>query len=485
MLKSKICILLKMLNFAYAVFIANKGIFRKNRSKIKMPILSCPFCKFSEKALSCENSFITSFLGIYTNIGENDLEMFSAAQFFQQSIKNSLNSASWGVSDINISYQSGVDEDSLTELSFPSLVPGNEITIAGRLEGDGESIIKVGLSYTALGSEQMSFIKYYNQAASKLDNGPLWDTFSIRSYYNLQMTQYLDEWHKMTPKDDSSALENIIMDLSVENQLLTPFVTLHVAKPGLRASMDGGFSLADFGFRKRRSVKEKPMTYQELKFRHRGRHAVKKMVQKYEPVLCGNSELIAFPTDLEFFTDMDFVCFDPAELEFEELEIYKSENVNVKGQVMFGQLNEIYIGNNEEGVKVSFDRNGPKISHVEDHLETVLEFGSHIISDTISASRFGNYSYVYFDNLMIALELKDTYFKFEIGKLNPERGLSPSQPNFDDNKLHCFEQAVNVSKCTNHDISALSSDMPKRHGRDRKITVADFNRHIELELVKF
>ena len=101
------------------------------------------------------------FSGIHATIGENDLEMFVAAQFYHQAIRNSLSSAQWGVSDIKIAYESGVDENSITQTSFPSLVPGNELVVAGRFKGDGESMVKIVLTYKALGimSEQKSFTK--------------------------------------------------------------------------------------------------------------------------------------------------------------------------------------------------------------------------------------------------------------------------------------------------------------------------------------
>ena len=98
---------------------------------------------------------------------------------------------------------------------------------------------------------------------------------------------------------DSTALEDIIMKRSLENKLLTPFVTLHVAKPGLRSAMNTGYLMSQFGdfaFRKKRDTDEKlNVSYQELKFRHRGKKPKVTSMHVYEPLLCGNSELLAFP----------------------------------------------------------------------------------------------------------------------------------------------------------------------------------------------
>ena len=62
--------------------------------------------------------------GVHAQIGETDMEMFSATQFYQNSMRNALGSAAWGVSDIKVNFQSGVDQNSLTKIDFPSLVPG-------------------------------------------------------------------------------------------------------------------------------------------------------------------------------------------------------------------------------------------------------------------------------------------------------------------------------------------------------------------------
>ena len=52
------------------------------------------------------------------------MEMFSATQFYQNAMRNALGSAAWGVSDIKVNFQTGVDQNSLTKVAFPSLVPG-------------------------------------------------------------------------------------------------------------------------------------------------------------------------------------------------------------------------------------------------------------------------------------------------------------------------------------------------------------------------
>ena len=139
------------------------------------------------------------------------------------------------------------------------------------------------LSYVALGEEKMEFTKYFNQAASEINYGPLWNSFSSRSYVNIEMLDYLDEWHKMTVDEDRSAIEELIVERSLESNLLTPFVTLHVAKPGLRSAMRSGFSLSQFGdfsFRKRRAADSNTMHYQEIKFRHRGKKVRRKFRKK-------------------------------------------------------------------------------------------------------------------------------------------------------------------------------------------------------------
>ena len=45
-------------------------------------------------------------------------------------------------------------------------------------------------------------MQYFNQAASKTENGPLWQEFSSRSAVNVEMVQYLHEWHNLKPEEE-------------------------------------------------------------------------------------------------------------------------------------------------------------------------------------------------------------------------------------------------------------------------------------------
>jgi len=404
--------------------------------------------------------------------------MFSATQFYHNAVKNALSAAAWGVSDIHVSYENGVDSNSLTKVNFDTLVPGNELVVAGKLQGDGESMVKIVLSYVALGSEQMSFTKYFNQAASKLDNGALWHSYSSRSAVNLEMTQYLDEWHKMTLDDDRTQLEDIIITRSLENNLLTPFVTLHVAKPGLRSAMKDGFSLSNFGdfnFRKRRDATEEARRYQDIKFRHRGKHGLT-VSHSYSPVLCGSSELLAFPNE-----ESDYVCFEPAELELDELVIFQSETVNVTGYLKYGQLNELYIGDKTDGIRVTIAGYGPKVYHKQGELETTLPFGTTTVNSHITTARFSNYTYVYFDDHMIGIELHDTTFNFEIGERD-DTGFMPSKP-LHKPDLHCFGRQISISKCSAHElVPAGVGHGRSRRGRKRTLSLEHFTKTLQRQM---
>jgi hypothetical protein len=130
--------------------------------------------------------------GLTTTIKEEDVELFSASEFFSNVIGNSLDHADWGVSDVSISFTDGVDKNSMTQLVFPKLVPGNELVIGGKLVGGGESIIRAEFNYTGLdGVKEGNFVKFWNQAAARSDSRtrPHWADFSSRTVANLEIQQ--------------------------------------------------------------------------------------------------------------------------------------------------------------------------------------------------------------------------------------------------------------------------------------------------------
>ena len=330
----------------------------------------------------------------------------------------------------------------------------------------------------------MSFTKYFNQAASKLDNGPLWEDFSSRSLVNLEMLQLLEEWHNTPLDGDRSPLETIIKEKSLENNLLTPFVTLHVAKPGLKNAMRSGFNLADFGdfdFRKKRDADESLGNFQELKFRHRGHQRKNSSTESYIPMLCGTSDLLAFAKTENFEEETEFFCFDPAELEFDQLEIYRSDNINVTGTLRFGQLNQILVEALNETVNIRLTAEGSMVELVRNETIESVPFG-HFTGSKISTSRFGNFTAVYFNSHMLGVEVSDTIFQFQIGRLSDKLENASWEPQAD---MKCFQHQISTNHCLSHDLtpgSTVSSERRTRRGRKIVMSLDDFNTEIQKQL---
>jgi hypothetical protein len=330
----------------------------------------------------------------------------------------------------------------------------------------------------------MSFTKYFNQAASKLDNGPLWEDFSSRSLVNLEMLQLLEEWHNTPVDGDRRPLETIIKEKSLENNLLTPFVTLHVAKPGLKNAMRSGFNLADFGdfdFRKKREADEPSGNFQELKFRHRGHQRRNSSSESYIPMLCGTSDLLAFAKTENFEEETEFFCFDPAELEFDQLEIYRSDNINVTGTLRFGQLNQILVEALNETVNIKLTGEGSMVELVRNETIESVPFG-HFTGSQISTSRFGNFTAVYFNSHMLGVEVSDTIFQFQIGRLSDKMETASWEPQAD---MKCFQHQISTNHCLSHDLtpgSTVSSERRTRRGRKIVMSLDDFNTEIQKQL---
>lgn len=426
--------------------------------------------------------------GHHIHINENAEEIFSIAQFHRQTTKAALDKANWGVTDIKLS-MTNVDPLSLSRTEFDNLVPGNEIIVSGRIVGGPETIVKSELSYLALGSEEMSFSKYFNQAASYAGGPRFGDSYSSRARANLEMTQLLEEWRELEDEEQPE-LEQLIINQSTENHLLTPFVTLQVSKPMLKEAMDHSSispmtalaeasavtdqeaedamaaALAKYGFRKRRSSTvgentENVEKQQHLKFttqniKHRYR-PVKQLKKKnsYKPVSCGTSELLSLPshTIAAYNGQEEFVCFSSAEIEFKQILIEESQHVNVTASFQFGQLHQLKIGSEEEGIKIQVSKNNVEILKYEGDSETTLEFGSQTIGH-LSAARFANFTYAYYDDVMIGCKIDPTGFSFEIGRRDSENGSSPTDHGTSvKSDVTCFGRSLSLSGCSSHDLS--------------------------------
>ena len=117
-------------------------------------------------------------------------------------------------------------------------------------------------------------------------------------------------------------------------------------------------ALSKYGFRKRRSIgnenTHQPFTTQNIKHHYR---PMKKLKRKnsYKPISCGTSELISMPSHMigAYAGDEEFVCFSSAEIEYKQILIKQGEHVNVTASFQFGQLHQLKIGSEEEGIKVS------------------------------------------------------------------------------------------------------------------------------------
>ena len=171
----------------------------------------------------------------------------------------------------------------------------------------------------------------------------------------------------------------MIISQSTENHLLTPFVTLQVSKPILREAMSPAVSpmtalaeaeavtdeeaedalagaLSKYGFRKRRSsTQNEPTKFTTQNIKHHYRPLRKqKRKNSYKPITCGTSELISMPSgNIDAYAgDEEFVCFSSAEIEYKQILIKQGEHVNVTASFQFGQLHQLKIGSEEEGIKV-------------------------------------------------------------------------------------------------------------------------------------
>lgn len=392
--------------------------------------------------------------GQHVHVAEQ-AELFSVADFYHSATKNALSKANWGVTDINVRLTNGVDPMSLSRTEFSTLVPGNELIVTGRLSSSNpETLIKSELRYMALGSEQMEFAKYFNQAASYTGEGRFGSTYTSRSRVNLEMSQLLEEWKELNDEEQPE-LERLIATLSTDEHLLTPFVTLQVSKPALQNAINSAGSkldnaLSKFGYRKRRETTE---TTLNVKHRFRPQRQLKHK-NAYAPLSCGTSELISIPAHLvsAYQGEEDYLCFSSAEIAHDKIIIQSGENTTISATFKFGQLTELEIGSEEEGIRVRVaDSNSmAQILKYEMDDETTLEFGSQKIGE-LSASRFANFTYAYYDDIMIGVKIDQLGFSFEIGQRDEEHG---HQPQLTQGDVTCFGRSLSLSRCSSHDLTS-------------------------------
>ena len=204
-------------------------------------------------------------------------------------------------------------------------------------------------------------------------------------------------------------------------------------------------------------------------------------VHHYDPVLCGTSELLAFPRN--DFEKLEYLCFEPAELEFDILEILELDDISVKARLKYGQLNEMTVTSQNDTVRVAIDSQGPKVTLVQGALETTLPFGSQTVTEKLSTASFPNFTYIYFDEFMIGVEIRPTFFNFEIGKRSENFGFPASKPRAKESDLHCFGRQISSSHCSNHDLVPLAIERPRSsRGRKRKVTLGEFESALDRQL---
>ena len=398
--------------------------------------------------------------GQHIHINEQ-AELFSVADYYQTATKNALSKANWGVTDIQVRLTNGVDPVTLSRTEFSNLVPGNELVVTGRLATDNpETLIKSELSYLALGSEEMTFTKYFNQAASFTGDGRFGTTYSSRSRVNLEMSQMLEAWKELNDEEQPE-LEQLIATLSTDEHLLTPFVTLQVSKPALRDAIkspvaDNQFTtlesaLSKFGYRKRRDTAEATLS---VKHHFRAQKQLKHK-NAYAPLSCGTSELISLPSHLvrAYEGDEDYLCFSSAEIAHDQIMIQSSANITILATFKFGQLTQLDIGSGDEGIRVKVadaESDLAQILKYEGDDETTLEFGSQKIGH-LSASRFANFTYAYYDDIMVGVKIDQLGFSFEIGQRDEEHG---HQPQLTQGDVTCFGRSLSLSRCSSHDLTA-------------------------------
>ena len=119
----------------------------------------------------------------------------------------------------------------------------------------------------------------------------------------------------------------------------------------------------------------------------------------------------------------------------------------------FGQLNQLTIGSQEEGILVKVENGISEILKFEGDDSTTLEFGSQKIGK-ISAARFENFAYAYFDDVMIGCKIDQSGFSFEIGRRNQENGHQPSEFFGKSSDVTCFGRNLSLSRCSSHDLSS-------------------------------
>ena len=91
-----------------------------------------------------------------------------------------------------------------------------------------------------------------------------------------------------------------------------------------------------------------------------------------------------------------------------------------------------------------------QILKYENDDETTLEFGSQKIGE-LSASRFANFTYAYYDDIMIGVKIDQLGFSFEIGQRDEEHG---HQPQLTQGDVTCFGRSLSLSRCSSHDLTA-------------------------------
>lgn len=392
-------------------------------------------------------------------------ELFSVADYYQAATKNALSKANWGVTDIQVKLTNGVDQMSLSRTEFENLVPGNELVITGRLSSSNpETLIKSELRYLALGSEEMKFTKYFNQAASFTGQGRFGNSYTSRSRVNLEMSQLLEEWKDLNDEEQPE-LEQLIATLSTDEHLLTPFVTLQVSKPALRDAIQKPVTddtilegaLSKFGYRKRRDTTSESTL--SVKHHFRPQKQIKHK-NAYAPLSCGTSELISLPSHLvrAYQGNEDYLCFSSAEISHEKILIQSSpNNVTIQATFKFGQLTQLDIGTDIEGIRVRVGDSNTNMAQIlkyegeED--ETTLEFGSQKLGP-LSASRFANFTYAYYDDIMVGVKIDQLGFSFEIGQRDEEHG---HQPQLTQGDVTCFGRSLSLSRCSSHDLTVAET----------------------------
>ena len=86
----------------------------------------------------------------------------------------------------------------------------------------------------------------------------------------------------------------------------------------------------------------------------------------------------------------------------------------------------------------------------------------------LSAARFANFTYAYYDDVMIGCKIDQLNgFSFEIGRRDEENGFSPTKKQNMNSDITCFGRSLSLSRCSAHDLFQPANELPAKFNRQQ------------------